>query len=489
MTASEGSLAVIVLAAGLGTRMKSELPKVLHPVCGRPLLAYALDAVTVVGAQRTVVVTAPAHDAVAAILPEGVERAIQAEQKGTGDAAAAGLAALGDFSGDVVVLNGDHPLMGAAFVADLISAHRTSGVRATLTAQTFDPAHYGRIVRDGEGRLAGIVEYRDATTEQRAISEANVGAYVFVADALRGALPRLRNDNDQGEYYLTDVIGLLLAGGEEVGVYRTEDRGVTQGVNSRVDLALVAAEVRRRLLEEFMLSGVTIIDPESTYVDWGVVVAPETIVHPQTYLLGATTIGCEIGPGSLLRDVSVADGARVVQSHVLGCAVGPGATVGPFTYLRPGTVLDDGAKAGAFVEVKNSHVGTRSKVPHLSYIGDTEIGSGSNIGAGTITANYDGFSKHRTTIGAGVRTGSDTCFVAPVQVGDGAYTGAGSVITKDIPAGALGIARGRQQNIEGYSERRLRRVAVEQEPLQPAGPESSPNESSAPEPSTRPPHT
>jgi bifunctional UDP-N-acetylglucosamine pyrophosphorylase/glucosamine-1-phosphate N-acetyltransferase len=190
-----------------------------------------------------------------------------------------------------------------------------------------------------------------------------------------------------------------------------------------------------------------------------------------------------------LRDVSVADGARVVQSHVLGCAVGPGATVGPFTYLRPGTVLDDGAKAGAFVEVKNSHVGTRSKVPHLSYIGDTEIGSGSNIGAGTITANYDGFSKHRTTIGAGVRTGSDTCFVAPVQVGDGAYTGAGSVITKDIPAGALGIARGRQQNIEGYSERRLRRVAVEQEPLQPAGPESSPNESSAPEPSTRPPHT
>ncbi len=451
-------LAVIVLAAGLGTRMKSDLPKLLHPVCGRPMLAYVLGAVADVGPERTVVVTARSHDALAAILSEGVERAIQDEQRGTGDAAAAGVAALGGFAGDVVVLNGDHPLTTGSFVAGLVAAHRASGARATLTAQTFDPGHYGRIVRDENGRLAGIVEYRDATPEQRAIAETNVGAYVFAADALRGALPRLRSDNDQGEYYLTDVIALLLADGDEVAVYRTEDRGVTRGVNSRVELAWVAAEVRRRLLEELMLSGVTIVDPESTYVDWGVEVGRDSVIQPQTHLLGATRVGsgCEIGPGSVLRDVTVGDGARVVQSHVLGCDVGPGATVGPFSYLRPGTVLDDGTKAGAFVEIKNSHVGRGSKVPHLSYIGDTEIGAGTNIGAGTITANYDGYRKHRTTIGDGVRTGSDTCLVAPVTVGDDAYTGAGSVITKDVPAGALGIARERQQNIEGYAERRRR---------------------------------
>ena len=344
-------LGVIVLAAGLGTRMRSDVPKLAHPLCGRPLLAYVLDAVAAARPHRTVVVTAPAQDAVAEILPEGVERAVQAEQRGTGDAAAAGVAALGGFEGDVVVLHGDHPLASASFVTGLLAAHREGGARATVTAQTFDARHYGRIVRDAEGRLKGIVEYRDATPEQRAIGETNVGAYAFDAGVLRDVLPRLRSDNDQGEYYLTDVVGLLIDAGHEVAVYRTDDPGVAQGVNSRVELALVAAEMRRRLLEELMLSGVTIVDPESTYVDWGVAVGRDSVIHPQTHLLGATVVGagCEIGPGSLLRDATVADGARVVQSHVQGCAVGPGATVGPFSYLRPGTVLDEGAKAGAFV--------------------------------------------------------------------------------------------------------------------------------------------
>jgi bifunctional UDP-N-acetylglucosamine pyrophosphorylase / glucosamine-1-phosphate N-acetyltransferase len=348
-TTDNRPLAVIVLAAGLGTRMRSDLPKLLHPVCGRPMLAYVLDAVAEAGPERTVVVTAPSHDALAAILPEGVERAVQAEQRGTGDAAAAGLAALGGFAGDVVVLNGDHPLTTGSFVSGLVAAHRASGARATLTAQTFDPRHYGRVVRHGDGRLAGIVEYRDATPEQRAITETNVGAYVFAAEALRGALPRLRSDNDQGEYYLTDVIGLLLADGDEVAVHRTEDRGVTQGVNSRVELAGVAAEVRRRLLEELMLSGVTIVDPESTYVDWGVAVGRDSVIQPLTHLLGATRVGsaCEIGPGSVLRDATVGDGARVVQSHVQGCEVGPGATVGPLSYLGPGTVIDAGVNVAA----------------------------------------------------------------------------------------------------------------------------------------------
>jgi bifunctional UDP-N-acetylglucosamine pyrophosphorylase/glucosamine-1-phosphate N-acetyltransferase len=455
---NDRQLAAVVLAAGLGTRMRSDLPKLLHPLCGRPLLAYALDAVAGVSPERIVVVTATSHDALAAILPAGVERAVQAEQLGTGDAAAAGLAALGAFEGDVLVVNGDHPLMTAPFIAGLVAAHRGGGASVTLTSQTFDPRHYGRVVRDEEGRLKGIVEYRDATPEQRAVVETNVGAYVFAADALRRALPRLRSDNDQGEFYLTDAIALLLADGDEVGVYRTDDPAVAQGVNSRVELALVVAEVRRRLLETLMLTGVTIVDPESTYVDWGVEIGRDSVVHPQTHLQGETRIGarCEIGPGSVLRDVTVADGASVVQSHLQGCSVGPGATVGPFSYLRPGTALDEKAKAGAFVEIKNSRVGRDSKVPHLSYVGDTEIGTGTNVGAGTITANYDGYRKHRTVIGDGVRTGSDTCFVAPVTVGDGAYTGAGSVITKDVPPGALAIARGRQQNIAGYAERRAR---------------------------------
>ena len=346
---TDRALAVIVLAAGLGTRMKSDLPKLLHPVCGRPMLAYVLDAVAAAVPERTVVVTAPSHDALAAILPDGVERAIQNEQRGTGDAAAAGLAALRGFAGDVVVLNGDHPLTTGSFVVGLVATHRASGARATLTAQTFEPGHYGRIVREGDGRLAGIVEYRDATPEQRAITETNVGAYVFAADALGGALPRLRSDNDQGEYYLTDVVGLLLADGDEVAVHRTEDRGVTRGVNSRVELASVAAEVRRRLLEALMLSGVTIIDPESTYVDWGVAVGRDSVIQPQTHLLGATTVGsaCEIGPGSVLRDATVGDGVLVVQSHVLGCHVGPGATVGPFSFLGPGTVIGVGANIEA----------------------------------------------------------------------------------------------------------------------------------------------
>ena len=459
-------VAVIVIAAGLGTRMKSALPKVLHQVAGRPLLAYVLDAAQAVRPERLIVVTAPSQDAVAAALPRGVERAVQERQLGTGDAVRAGLAQLGDFSGDVVVLNGDHPLTTGEFVAGLLAAHRREQPSATVATVTLDdPAHYGRIVRDEDGTLKGIVEYRDATAEQRRLREVNVGAYVFDSQALRALLPRLTAQNAQGEYYLTDVIRLSLEEGARVASFAAADVGVAMGVNSRLELAQVNAVMRARLLERLMLAGVTIADPTSAYVDWGVEVGQDTIIHPQCHLLGGTHVGtgCEIGPGTYLRDTLVYDGARVVSSHLVQCEVGPGANVGPFTYLRPGTTLGENAKAGAFVEIKNSRIGARSKVPHLSYVGDADVGTDSNIACGNITANYDGFHKHRTEIGDHVHTGSDTVFVAPVRVGDRAYTAAGSVITKDIPPGALGIARERQTNVEGYAERRERLEKLREE--------------------------
>ncbi len=464
-TASRPPLAVVILAAGLGTRMKSEAPKVLHQVCGRPMLSYVIDATLRVSPARIVVVTGPDQDAIAEILPVGCERAVQLERRGTGDAVRAGLEPLHDFAGDVMVLYGDVPLVHADFVESLARTHLEADAAATLTTVRLDdPAQYGRVVRDDAGLVARIVEYRDADAAERAIEEINVGLYVFRSDALRPALQRLTGDNDQGELYLTDVVHLLLDAEHTVVAHESDDAEMCMGVNSRVELALVNAAMRRRLLERLMLAGVTVEDPATTYVDWGVEVGRDTLVRAGTHLLGRTTIGaaCEIGPGAFLRDAFVGDCARVVSSNLSECVIGSNCSVGPYAFIRPNTVLAEGAKAGTFVEIKNSRIGEGSKVPHLSYVGDAVVGRDSNIAAGNITANYDGFEKHATTIGDGVRTGSDTTLVAPVTLGDGAFTAAGSVITRDVPPGALGVARGRQENVEGYAQRRAARRLLEE---------------------------
>lgn len=471
--ARPGGLAVVILAAGLGTRMKSDVPKVLHDVCGRPLLAYVLDAAYALAPDRIIVVTGPEHRAVADLLPVGCERAIQHQRLGSGDAVRAGMEPLAGFQGDVVVLVGDAPLVDAAFLQELVAAHRDSGAAGTVaTAVLDDPGHYGRIVRaqawepaphgagvPQTGLVAAIVEARDATPPQQLITEVNTGFYVFDAEHLRRLLPRLQTANAQGELYLTDVVHLMAAESLPVMAHAAADPEVMLAVNSRVDLAAVNEVVRRRILVRLMLAGVTVVDPSATYVDWGVEVGRDTVLHPFVHLLGRTQVGAasEIGPGAYLKDAFVGDRARVVSSYLYDCVVSSGCSVGPFAYIRPNTVLQEGAKAGTFVEIKNSRVGENTKVPHLSYIGDAVIGDGTNIAAGNITANYDGYEKHPTTIGSNVKTGVDTSFVAPVTVGDGAFTAAGSVITKDVPPDALGVARANQVVIPGYGSRRRRR--------------------------------
>ena len=453
-------VAVIILAAGLGTRMKSNTPKVLHEVCGRPMISYVVDAALSLAPDRVVVVTGPDHDEIKPLLPVGCERAVQHERLGSGDAVRVGMRPLCDFAGDVIVLVGDAPLVNGAFLASLLASHRAASAQATVATAVLErPAHYGRIVRDASGRVIRIVEARDADHDVLAIDEVNTGFYVFAAGLLLELLPRLQPANAQSELYLTDLVHLAFGSGLPVAGHVAPDPEVMLAINSRVELALVSAVMRRRILERLMLAGVTVVDPASTYVDWGVEVGRDTVLHPQSYLYGHTEVGAasEIGPGTYLSDVFVGDRARVVSSYLTECVISSGCSVGPFAYIRPNTVLREGAKAGTFVEIKNSTVGEGSKVPHLSYVGDTVIGRGTNIGAGNITANYDGFEKHATTIGNDVRTGSDTTIVAPVSIGDGAFTAAGSVITQDVPADALGVARNRQQNIEGYGRRRRER--------------------------------
>jgi len=453
-------LAVVILAAGLGTRMKSDVPKVLHEVCGRPLLAYVLEAAHSLAPDRIVVVTGSEHEDVAELLPVGCERAIQRRRLGSGDAVRAGMEPLASFQGDVVVLVGDAPLVDAQFLQDLVAAHRERGGAGTVATAVLDePGQYGRIVRGPDGAVAAIVEARDATAEQLAIDEVNTGFYVFDAAHLRRLLPALEPTNVQGELYLTDIVHLMAGESLTVAAHVAPDPEVMLAVNSRVDLAAVNAVVRRRILTRLMLAGVTVVDPGATYVDWGVEVGRDTLLHPFTHLLGRTQVGaaCEIGPGAYLSDAFVGDRARVLSSYLYDCVVSSGCTVGPFACIRPNTVLEERARAGTFVEVKNSRIGENSRVPHLSYIGDAVVGHDTNIAAGNITANYDGYQKHPTTIGNGVRTGVDTAFVAPVTVGDGAYTAAGSVITEDVPPDALGIARARQATVLGFGRRQRER--------------------------------
>jgi bifunctional UDP-N-acetylglucosamine pyrophosphorylase / glucosamine-1-phosphate N-acetyltransferase len=460
--------AVLVLAAGAGTRMRSDTPKVLHTLAGRSMLAHALHAVAKAAPQHLVVVVgkdrdrvAPAVAQLAADLGRTIEIAVQPEQLGTGHAVACGLAALpADFAGTVVVTSGDVPLMDADTLVDLISAHNSGGAAATVLTTTLpDPTGYGRILRtqDGAGgELLGIVEQSDATASQQGITEVNAGVYAFDIAPLRSALGRLRSDNAQQEQYLTDVISIVRSDGQVVQARHVDDAMLVAGVNDRVQLAELAAELNRRIVAAHLRAGVTIIDPATTWVDVDVSIGRDTLVHPGTQLLGDTRIGgrCNIGPDTTLTDVTVGDAATVVRTHAGQSTIGDGAVVGPFAFLRPGTVLGADGKLGAFVETKNATIGDGTKIPHLTYVGDADIGEHSNIGASSVFVNYDGVNKSRTTIGSHVRTGSDTMFVAPVTVGDGAYTGAGTVVRDDVPPGALAVSAGPQRNIEGWVERK-----------------------------------
>jgi bifunctional UDP-N-acetylglucosamine pyrophosphorylase/glucosamine-1-phosphate N-acetyltransferase len=439
---TETPLAAVVMAGGLGTRMHSAVPKHLHELLGRRMIDWVLEAGRETGASPLVVVASPAT--AGAFAAEGAEVAVQPEPLGTGDAVRSARGALADHDGDVLVLSGDTPLLTAELLAELVAAHRAAGAAATvLSAEPPDARVYGRIVRDASGAVLRIAEGRDATAEERAIREINSGIYVFRARTLWPALERLQPKNVQGELYLTDAVELLVAAGEPVGAHVAADWRQTEGVNTRAELARAGAILRDRINERHMLNGVTIVDPQTTWIEPQVELAADVTVHPFTLLRGATS----------------AESGAEIHAHTVAidARIGAGAVVGPFCYLRPGTVLGEAAKAGTYVEIKNAQIGDRTKVPHLSYIGDAEIGEDTNIGAGAITANFPhapGESKKRTTIGRNVRTAIHNAFVAPVEIGDGAWIGAGSVITRDVPADALAIARARQENKEGYAARK-----------------------------------
>jgi bifunctional UDP-N-acetylglucosamine pyrophosphorylase / glucosamine-1-phosphate N-acetyltransferase len=450
---------VVILAAGEGTRMRSAVPKVLHPLCGRPLIAWPVQAARDAGAARVIVVDNPKRR-LADHLPDGVEVAIQEEPRGTGDAVAAA-ASLLDPTATVVVINGDVALLTAEAIRGLVEAHEGEGAAATMATMELDePGAYGRVIRDGDGSVLRVAEAKagvgDATEEELAIREVNAGVYAFDSGSLVAALGMLEADNAQGELYLPDVLPAMREAGRKVVAHKIDDPVLTHGVDDRVDLAYAQQVAQRRILEDHMRSGVTIVDPSSTRIDATVSIGRDTVIEPFAQLKGATRIGSDshIGAMSTLIDTQVGDGVTILHSHLTGARVDDGSTVGPFAYLRPNTHLHPKAKAGTFVEIKNSEIGAGTKVPHLSYIGDADIGEGTNIGAGNVTANYDGRKKHRTTIGSNVKTSVDTTFVAPVTVGDRAYTGAGTVVTLDVPPGALAISRGRQKNIEGYADRK-----------------------------------
>ncbi|MYV40684.1 bifunctional UDP-N-acetylglucosamine diphosphorylase/glucosamine-1-phosphate N-acetyltransferase GlmU [Streptomyces sp. SID1328] len=454
--------AVVVLAAGEGTRMKSATPKVLHQICGRSLVGHVLAASRELDPAELVVVVGHAREQVAAHLAEidpGVRTAVQEQQNGTGHAVRMALEELGGpVDGTVVVVCGDTPLLTADTLAALTGTHQADGNAVTvLTAEVPDATGYGRIVRDGaSGAVTAIVEHKDATDEQRAIAEINSGVFAFDGRLLAEALKQVRTDNSQGEEYLTDVLGILRAAGHRVGASVAGDHREIAGINNRVQLSEARRTLNDRLLTAAMLDGVTVVDPATTWVDVTVGFGRDAVVHPGTQLTGATRIeeGAEVGPNSRLNDTVVGAGARVDNTVADGAVVGEGASVGPYAYLRPGTRLGVRSKVGTYVETKNASIGEGTKVPHLSYVGDATIGDFTNIGAASVFVNYDGESKHHTTVGSHCKTGSDNMFVAPVTVGDGAYTGAGSVITKDVPPGALAVARGQQRNIEGWVARK-----------------------------------
>ncbi len=454
------ALTAVILAAGQGTRMRSQLPKMLHPLCGRPLVGWPIAAAIAAGATRVTVVDSPANT-LQAHLPEGVSTVVQPQPNGTGGAVQAAAAEI-DADVTVVVLPGDAPLVTAQAIAQLVEVHERAEAAATMATMILaDPTGYGRVVRDADGGVERVVETKsagDATPEQLQINEVNSSILAFDGAALLVALEALTSDNAQAELYLPDVLPALRDNGLTVKAHLLEDADEALGVNDRVQLAQVRAIAQARIHDAHGRAGVTIVDPASTLIDVTVQIGEDTVVEPSSFLRGDTTIGrdCTIGPLTTLIDATLHDGVTIPHSYVVGAEIESRSTIGPFAYLRPGTVMRERSKAGTFVEIKNSDVGRGSKVPHLSYIGDAEIGEDTNLGAATITANYDGVNKHRTTIGDRVHTSVDTTLIAPVTLGDDAYTAANSAITKHVPPGALGIARERQTNIEGYADRKRR---------------------------------
>jgi bifunctional UDP-N-acetylglucosamine pyrophosphorylase / glucosamine-1-phosphate N-acetyltransferase len=453
-------VAVIVLAAGEGTRMKSQVPKVLHALCGRSMLGHALAAASELHPERLVVVAGHQREQVAAEAERqapGVTIVTQQPQNGTGHAVRMVTEALGTLNGPVIVTYADMPLLREETLQALAREHAEKKNAVTvLTARVADPFGYGRIVRDVAGNLTEIVEQRDATPDQREITEINSGCYAFNGVLLADAIKRIATNNAQGQEYLTDVVKILRADGHPVGALIADDETEIAGINDRVQLAQARATLNRRTLDAWMRDGVTVVDPATTWVDVTVTAEQDAEILPFTYLEGATAIGtgATVGPNCRLNDTEV--GARATVSYTVAnqASIGPGASVGPFAYLRPQTVIGKDAHIGTYVELKKSTVGEGSKVPHLSYVGDADLGEGVNIGAGTIFANYDGVLKHHTTVGDGVFVGSNSVLIAPVTIGDGAYTAAGSAISEDVPPGALGITRARQHNAEGWTERK-----------------------------------
>lgn len=448
--------AVIVLAAGEGTRMRSATPKVLHRLGGRTMLGHVLVAAEALDPEHLLVVVGHGRDQVTATLTGKARAVVQETQDGTGHAVRVALDTLEGVEGTVVVLPGDSPLITAATLQALLDEHESSGAATTLlTARVPDPTGYGRVVRDEHG-VRAVVEHKDADEATRAIDEINTSVYAFAAAELRATLAELTTDNAQGELYLTDVVGLHRAAGRTVAARIADDADETLGCNDRAQLADLARKLRDRTNLAHMRAGVAILDPQTTWIDADVVLEPDTTIDRNTSLHGSTVVrrGALVGPDSTVTDCEVGAGASVVRTQATGAVIGKDATVGPFSFLRPGTVLGEGAKVGAYVEVKASEIGAGSKVPHLSYVGDATIGERSNIGAGTIVVNYDGVAKHRTTVGDDARVGSNNSLVAPVEVGDRAYTAAGSAITEDVPPGALAVGRAKQSTIEGWVARK-----------------------------------
>lgn len=450
------TVAGIVLAAGKGTRMKSDLPKGLHPVLGLPMVELIARAMKSAGVERPIIVIGHGGELIQEALGDGYDYAWQREQKGTGHAALMAADLLKNHEGPVIIAPGDTPLLGADTLRELCDRHIETRAKCTLaTSYVEDPTGYGRIVRDSQGRVVGIVEHKDATPEQHAIKEVNAAVYCFDCQTLLQIFPTLSNSNSQGEYYLTDAVSAVHAGGGDVVGLIVADHEILMGVNDRWQLAQAEKALRLRVNRQHALNGVTIIDPASTYIGLDVQIGPDTTIEPSTFLQGCTVIGsgCHIGPCTKIRNSILSDGVNVYFSQVVEAELGQGVKVGPYSNLRPGTVLGSKTKIGNFVEIKKSTLGEAVSVSHLTYIGDASVGDATNIGAGTITCNYDGFVKHPTTIGSDVFVGSNSTLVAPVTIEDGSMVAAGSVVTHNVPADALAFGRSRQEVKEGWVSR------------------------------------